>query len=221
MLLAFFNGMQHPIAYEIVGYIASVLIAISVMNTNVLRLRIFNVIGATFFAAYGFLIKAWPITGLNLFIVCVNAYHLYRIFTAREYFRILEVNPDSPYLRHFLSHYLKDIRQHNPHFEYQPSENQITLFVLRDTVPAGLFIADPQPGGDLLVRLDYVAPDYRDMKVARFLLTRQAEYFRARGIQRIISKAATGRQAEYLKKMGFIPVAPAEDTDMVFSRSVA
>jgi hypothetical protein len=73
--LRFSRRMQNPFVYELVGYIASVLIAVSVMNTNVLRLRIFNVAGAAFFTAYGFLIEAWPVAGLNLFIVVVNSIH--------------------------------------------------------------------------------------------------------------------------------------------------
>jgi ribosomal protein S18 acetylase RimI-like enzyme len=213
--------MQNPLIYELVGYLASVLIAISVMNTNVLRLRLFNTAGAAFFTAYGFLIKAWPVAGLNLFIVCVNVFHLYRIFRSREYFKLLEVKPDSAYLNHFLSHYLRDIRKYIPGYEYSPSADQLTLFVLRNTVPAGVFIAQLRPNGDLHVQLDYVTPDYRDLKVGEFLLHQELAFFRARGVRRIISPAGTGRHAEYLKKMGFIPM-PAPDADtMMFARSVA
>lgn len=222
MLLAFFRVMKNPLAFEIVGYIASVIIAISVMNTNVLRLRIFNFFGAAFFVAYGLLIKAWPVAGLNVFIVGVNSYHLYKIFRSREYFRMLEVQADSPYLAHFLSHHMKDIRKHNRNFEYKPAAGQITLFVLRNTIPAGVFIAEIKPDGDLLVKLDYVVPDYRDLKVAKFLLTENAEYFRELGVKRIVSAAGSLKHAQYLKQMGFIP-APVteEESDVLYTRSVA
>ena len=212
--------MQNPFVYELVGYLASLLVAISVMNTHVLRLRLFNISGAAVFGVYGFLIKAYPIAGVNVFIVCVNAYHLYKIFSAREYFRTLEVQPDSRYLRHFLSHYLKDIRKHYPEFDYEPSPTQMTLFVLRDTVPAGLFIAEPRPEGDLLVKLDYVAPDYRDMKVAHYLLD-QTEYLRRHGVRRIISPASSAQHAKYLKRMGFIRAPSATEEGILFTRSVA
>ena len=201
LFFALSGNMQNPLAFEIVGYIASILIAISVMNTNVLRLRIFNVSGAACFLVYGFLIKAWPVAGLNLFVVCVNAYHLYKIYRSREYFKILEVTADSTYLRHFLAHYLKDIRRHYHDFDYKPGVNQITLFVLRDTVPAGLFIGELLPNGDLHVKLDYVAPDYRDLKVAKFLLNEQREFFREHGVKRLVSKADTSKHAKYLKEI--------------------
>jgi GNAT superfamily N-acetyltransferase len=213
--------MQNSFPYELVGYIASVLIAISVLNTNVLRLRIFNLAGAVSFVAYGILIQAWPVAVLNFFVVIVNAVHLYRLMRNREYFKLLEVRPDSDYLRHFLAHHLKDIRKYTPGFEYQASANQIVLFVLRNTVPAGLFIAEHQRNGDLLVKLDYVTPDYRDLKVGAYLLNDQIDFFRERGIKRIVSAAGSGRQAKYLKQMGFVPAPRTSDADLQFTRSVA
>lgn len=214
--------MKNPLAFEIVGYIASVIIGISVMNTNVLRLRIFNFFGAAFFVAYGLLIKAWPVVGLNVFIVCVNSYHLYKILRSREYFRMLEVQMDSPYLQHFLAHHMRDIRKHYRDFEYEPMAGQITLFVLRNTVPAGLFIAEIKPDGDLLVKLDYVAPDYRDLKVAKFLLTEKVDYFRELGAKQIVSPAGSSKHAKYLKQMGFIPApVTGEESQLLYTRAVA
>ncbi|HET9440564.1 MAG TPA: hypothetical protein VFO52_10355, partial [Longimicrobiales bacterium] len=153
--------------------------------------------------------------------VIVNSVHLYRIFRAREYFKLLEVQPDSAYLNHFLAHHLKDIRKYTPRFEYHPAGNQITLFVLRNTVPAGLFIAELQRNGDLQVKLDYVTPDFRDLKVGDFLLNERLDYFRERGVRRIISPAGSSQHAKYLKQMGFIPAPPTDDSDLLFTRSVA
>jgi GNAT superfamily N-acetyltransferase len=221
VLFAISKAMQNPLAFEIVGYIASVVIAISVMNTNVLRLRLFNLAGAVLFTIYGFLIKAWPVAGLNLFVAGVNCFHLYKIFRNREYFKILEVAPDSTYLKHFIAHHLKDIRKDTPRFDYEPTANQLTLFVLRNTVPAGLFIGEVKKNGDLEVKLDYVTPDYRDLKVGEFLLNQQIDYFREHGVKRIVSPAGSGRHAKYLKEMGFVPAPPTDDTDLLFTRSVA
>lgn len=219
--MQFRSLMQNPLAYEIVGYVASIVIAISVTNTNVLRLRVFNLVGAAFFVIYGFLIKAWPVTGLNLYIVGVNCFFLYRIFRNREFFRLLEVQPTSDYLAHFLEHHAEDIRKDTPGFRYKPVADQVTVFVLRNTVPAGLFIGEIKKNGDLEVSLDYVTPDYRDLKVGEFLLNQRVDYFRERGVKRIVSPAGSARHAKYLKEMGFIPAPPTEDSNMLFTRSVA
>lgn len=64
---------------ELYGYFGSALIAISLMMTNIVRLRIVNLIGAGLFASYGLIIAAWPVVILNVFIVLINAYHLRKL----------------------------------------------------------------------------------------------------------------------------------------------
>lgn len=39
--------------YELVGYIASALVAMSMLMTSILRLRIVNLVGSTVFGVYG------------------------------------------------------------------------------------------------------------------------------------------------------------------------
>lgn len=213
--------MEPRFLYELIGYLASVIIAVSLMNTNVLRLRVYNSAGAALFTLYGILIEAWPVAALNFFIVLVNAVHLYRMHRATEYFELLEVAADSEYLRHFIAHHRADIRRYYPGFDYRPAEHQLTLFVLRDTVPAGLFIAEQKQGGDLRVHLDYVTPDYRDLKVGRYLLHDQVDYFRRRGVRRIISAAGNRRHRLYLRQMGFRPADSNTEPDSLFMRLVA
>ena len=47
--------------YTYIGLVASILIAISIMMTNVKAFRIINLIGAGTFALYGFLIESVPV----------------------------------------------------------------------------------------------------------------------------------------------------------------
>ena len=61
---------------EIIGYAASILVAISLTMSQILKLRIYNLIGALAFCIYGFLIPAYPIFFVNGFIVCINIYYL-------------------------------------------------------------------------------------------------------------------------------------------------
>lgn len=105
---------------ELIGYVASVLIAISMMLSSILRLRLINLAGAAAFAVYGLLIGAFPVAILNGLIVIVNAHYLLRMMRAKEYFHLLSLRPDSDYLRYFLGFYGKDIRQAVPEFEYRP-----------------------------------------------------------------------------------------------------
>ena len=53
---------------QIIGYTGSVLVAVSLMMSNIVRLRWINLFGAGTFAIYGLLINAYPVFALNGFI---------------------------------------------------------------------------------------------------------------------------------------------------------
>ncbi len=195
---------------ELIGYIASALIAISMMLSSILRLRLINLAGAAAFTVYGVLIGAIPVAILNGLIVLVNAHYLLRMLRAKEFFHLLSLRPDSDYLSYFLGFYAEDIRQMIPGFEQRAGENQLTLFILRDCTPAGVFIAAEEPGGVLRVVLDYAIPRYRDFKIGRFLFVEQADFFRQRGIREIVVAPRTADFGAYLIQVGFEPTGDAE-----------
>lgn len=64
--------MPHPNWLEWFGYTASVVVAISLTMSSILKLRWYNLLGATLFSAYGFLIHAYPVGFLIGFIACVD-----------------------------------------------------------------------------------------------------------------------------------------------------
>jgi hypothetical protein len=74
--------MEHRFILELFGYAASALIAISLMMSSILRLRIINLAGAAAFATYGLLIHAYPVVVLNSCIVLVNVFYLVRMLRA-------------------------------------------------------------------------------------------------------------------------------------------
>jgi len=195
---------------EIVGYIASVLVAVSLTMSSLLRLRVVNLVGSSVFAIYGYLIGATPVFLVNAFIACVNVWYLLRFFNTKEFLRLLEVKWDSEYVRHFIAMNLEDIRRYAPEFKGAAHEGDVVFLVLRDVAPAGLFIGRIHPAGCLAIELDYVLPQYRDFKVGRFLFHEQAKYFRARGIHRMEATAAVPKHAGYLRRMGFMRDAARE-----------
>lgn len=202
--------MEPRLMLELVGYAASALIVISMTMSSILRLRLLNMAGATVFAVYGLLIHAYPVAALNGVTMVVNALYLARMLRARKYFQLLELKPDSVYLPCFLNFYDAEIRRILPDFKYEPSKNQVALFILRDCNPAGVFIADQQPDGVLRVALDFVIPQFRDLKIGKFLFVEQAEFFRKRGIREIVVTPRTSEFGAYLVKVGFERMARQE-----------
>jgi GNAT superfamily N-acetyltransferase len=203
--------MDRQLMYEVIGYAASALVAVSLMMSSILRLRLINLVGSAVFALYGVLIHAYPVAAMNGFIVLINLYYLYRMRRSREFFRLLSVEPDSQYLRQFLSFYDREIRRFLPDFRYTPRPDDLTIFVLRDMVPAGLFIGRAEEGGRLCVTLDFVIPQYRDFKIGRYLFMEERDFFRSRGFREIESEPGNPQHAAYLRRMGFEPGAAADD----------
>ncbi len=188
---------------EWIGYAASVMIAISLTMSSIVKLRILNLIGAAIFSLYGFLIGALPVGFMNLFIVGIDLYYLLQIFNTKEAFETLEVRPNDKYLIRFLQFNDKEIQRFFPGFEYNPEENDLSFFVLRDMQVAGLFLAHRQDDNILRVRLDYVGPKYRDFKNGRYVYSRLRKYFSDHGITKVMAHAGSENHLKYLKKLGF------------------
>ncbi len=186
---------------QIFGYTASVVIAISLMMSSIVRLRIINLFGATCFSVYGFLIGAYPVFILNGFIALIDIYYLIQIFGEREYFRVLEVKTTSEYLGYFLKFHGKEISRFIPAFTFEPNENYHVMFVLRDTVPAGLVISEYLDDDIVYMKLDFAIPGYRDFKMGKYVF---AEIFRRKNVKKIYSDPGNEKHEMYLKKMGFV-----------------
>ena len=65
---------------EWIGYLASILIAISMFMKDIVKLRFINLVGSLLFAFYGFSIKAYPVATINSIIVFINIYYLYKLY---------------------------------------------------------------------------------------------------------------------------------------------
>ncbi|AVI64932.1 YgjV family protein [Shewanella sp. NKUCC05_KAH] len=72
--------MDNATIWEWVGYLASVVVAISLMMSNIKKLRWWNLIGAALFVAYGVAIGAYPVALVNFFIVLIDTYYLVKLY---------------------------------------------------------------------------------------------------------------------------------------------
>lgn len=73
------GGMDSINIVEIMGYMASVLVAVSLMMKNIIPLRMVNFAGCFLFTLYGIAISAWPVAAMNGFGCLVNVYHLIKL----------------------------------------------------------------------------------------------------------------------------------------------
>ncbi len=195
--------MESSTIFELIGYVGSVFIIVSITQRSIFRLRLFGLIGGTVFLAYALLIEAYPIAVVNAIAVSIHIYYLRELLLRPdEAFSVLQVDPDSAYLQYFLDFHARDIDRFFGGLPEQ-TDDLITVFVLRDLIPAGLYIGR-QVGERAESLIDYAIPQYRDLKIGRFLYTHTNDVFGARGVTKVVTTTESDEHAQYLRKMGFV-----------------
>lgn len=186
-----------------IGYAASGVIALSMTMNSIVKFRWINLVGASTFATYGFMIDAFPVMFLNGFIVSVDIFYLLRIYSKSHLFDTLEIRKDNKYLLKFLDFHKKDIQKFFPGFTYKAEMNTVSFFVLRNTAVAGIFLAHREDNNILKIGLDYVIPQYRDHKNGKFVYHRLSDFFKKEGFEYLYAEANSTKHGKYLRKLGF------------------
>lgn len=190
-----FNGQ------ELVGYVASALVVVSLAMTSVVRLRMISLAGSIAFVVYGSLIESIPIIVTNASIAALNVWFLSRELGGRRDLGATLVPPDSPFLADFLAHHAADIRRFQP--EWDPDEApDFNVVVNRDGLPAGVVLGHHRED-QLEITLDYVLPAYRDSRIGRWLYGPGAQLFRSAGITQVSTAAGVDAHRSYLRRVGF------------------
>lgn len=192
---------------EIIGYIGTVLIAASLMMNSIGKLRRVNLAGASTFAFYGLLVSAYPVFVLNSFISAVDIFYLIRMKMEKDFFELFRIyRSNNPFLVRFVEFYRDDIVRFFPQFRLEPhKEDYIIIFILRNMMPVGLFIARPIEDNNLQICLDYVIPRYRDLKSAHYFYRRSHNIFDELNCQYFYVYSEVKKHITYLKKVGFTP----------------
>jgi hypothetical protein len=193
--------------FELLGYVGSIGIAASLMMRNILRLRLLNMAGAILFAGYGIMIGALPVILLNVFNAAINLYQVVHLLRKPgERFILLPLSDvNASYLELFLNYHRADIEAHFPGFRWDQLKNPQGHFVLRNLIPTGLFVYETcDRHGAVNIKLDYVTPDYRDFKNARFVYHEQRELLLARGFTMYQTRSDVPTHRHYLEKLGFV-----------------
>ncbi len=186
------------------GYLASLVILISLLTSSILKLRWINLFGALMFAVYGLLINSLPTAVMNMGIAIIDLYYLVKIYSSKEYFQLLELTPGSSYFKGFIDFYKADLAQFFGEDRYTIFPDTVGFYVLRNMVPAGLFIAQPLSEERLKIQLDFATPEYRDFKIGHYIYTKHASYFKSRGYNVLEASAINAVHEKYLLKMGFV-----------------
>jgi GNAT superfamily N-acetyltransferase len=192
-----------PGLLEWLGYVASLIVLISLLMSSVKRLRWINLAGSLLFAVYGFLIGALPVGFMNAGIVMINVFYLVQMYAKKDYFNLLPIK-EASYYDHFMNSHITDMRSFMDVENHLEDDKYVKIFILRNTVPAGVVVGIAKDKKTFEILVDYVTPAYRDFKIGKFLYEDQKDYFINQGYQTLITKPGNLKHQSYLKKMGFV-----------------
>ena len=188
----------------ILGYLAFILLAISLLVNNEIRFRWLNSLGSISFVLYGLMIDAFPIIITNGLLLCINIFYLIKIYTTDEDFDLIEFFSTDSLIQKYFSFYQKDILTFFPNFSLHDKENELRFIVLRDLAFANIFVAQISLEGIAFVKINYTVPKYRDFKVGRFIFEKENKYLRSKGIKQIVYKEVINKNhIQFLKIMKF------------------
>ena len=213
--------MSASAVYELIGYLGSALIVISLSRKSLLKFRLWGLAGSIVFLVYSMLIEAYPIAVVNVVIIVIHLWFIRNLLSkTKEFFTVLKVRSDSRYLLFFLDFYRSEIDRFQPEFSYDPDAVDITVFILRDAVPAGLFIGKVHSDSTVEVKLDFVTPLYRDFKAGEFLSSTRSGVFENTMCDTAWTISGTAEHVQYLERMGFEPTA-LPDGNPIYSKDIS
>ncbi|PJA77051.1 hypothetical protein CO151_00945 [bacterium CG_4_9_14_3_um_filter_65_15] len=192
---------------EILGYAASLLVAVSLSMKSLARLRALNLLGSVAFAVYGLVLGVYPVMVVNAYIAVINVVFLMRMQPGHsEAFSLLAIGrADNGYLRRFLEFHARDIARYFPDFDPDRLAAPRVVFILRDMLPVGLVIGHRDDQRNLIVDLDYVIPSHRDFRCAEYFYRAWRSVMDDDGIEGFLTRSEVDAHRRYLKKLNFQP----------------
>ena len=183
---------------EIFGYIGTALVLLSMMMTQVAKLRMVNIAGSVVSMTYAAICSTWPVVFLNFGLIIINSIQLIRLQRLKSFFKVVRVDASDKCVEYLLEHYSSDIKQYFSETKTGTSDSS-AVFVVFDGAEAVGILAGDLKDGELRVTLDYFSRKYRDGSVAKILYEKLCES----GVERIVATAQTEKHRKYLFKMDF------------------
>jgi hypothetical protein len=201
---------------DVVGWISSILVVLSLMQARVLRFRWMNLVGAAMATVVNALLGIWPFAAMNGVIAVIDVYWIWRLTRERHdeaVYEVVEVGVADAYLRHVLGVHAQDVAATHPRFSLAgiaeasaapPSEGGVqrsAFLVLRGDETVGMVLVRDAGSGVGEVELDYVTERFRDFTPGEFVY-RKSGVFADKGFTTLVADAGPGTSDHY-GRVGF------------------
>lgn len=183
---------------EIIGYVGSALVIVSMLMTSVVMLRVINTIGSVIFCTYALCIHSYPTAAMQVALIIINVINLRKLLNTKKEYSVIKLSGTDNFPKYFLEQNSNDIKKIFPEFSGPQNSDSIYLICCHSDC-AGILVGEANPDNTLSVTLDYTTPAYRDTSVGKFLYNELKE----KGIKKLTAKTSIDQHAKYLLKMGF------------------
>ena len=196
--------MNFDLVKEGIGYAASLVILVSLLMTNVFRLRLINLAGSLLFGWYGWMIHSWPVCVINLVISGIDGWYLLQSLRYSAFFDLAPATSVGPeYLKRFFLFHERELMKYAPGLTLEELQEACTCLIFRNLLPVGVF-SYRRTGPDADIVIDFMIPEYRDFKAGRYLYRTKRMFFKEQGIKRFHAVARHSSQPKYFQKNGFV-----------------
>ena len=195
--------METRILLEIIGYIGSALVVISMMMSSVLRLRVVNVLGSAIALCYAIAVKAYPVAALNAFLIAVNVVKTVQLFRVEKNYCLTQSKGTAGLPQYLVKKYNDDILNFFPDFKGLADDDDVFILMSGDTA-TGITAGKIDEQKNFFVTLDYTTPAYRDNSAGLFLFN---EIGRRGFCKKAILESSSKNHEAYMYKIGFKKVS--------------
>lgn len=190
------------IALEVVGWVGAGVVVWSMMQQQILRLRVYNLIGCLIQVLYNGILGVWPVMALNIVLAVVQVINLTRLLRTRhdaESYAVARVEARGELLSHLIDLHRADIRTFQPGFQEVPTDAD-AFVVLSGDETVGYVVLRADADGVAQIELDYVTEKYRNLTPGEFVF-RSGGVLAERGYRQVVSPPDT--VDPYYPRIGF------------------
>jgi len=186
---------------DILGYLASFIILVSLTMRSIVKLRVINALGSALFVAFAVLTGSMPVLVMNLGIILIDLWFVYVLRRTRMAYTLVPVEKDSAFLEYFYQKHRLEIEEIFGTDSRSLADGY--SFYLADAEAAGLFAWQSQPDGQCRILIDFVTPRYRDTRIGSYFFSDQLKRFASRGFRVLVYRHVGAKHWKYIEKIGF------------------
>lgn len=182
--------------WELIGYLGSALVLVSLLMSSIIRLRVINAVGSLIFCIYAFKINSIPTAIMNICLVGIDLFFLFKLIASKKAFALVETTADDSTVRYILDKFSDDVSRYFDSTDISGADRVIIAF---DNETVAGVLAGVNDGDALQIIIDYTTPQYRDCSVAKYICAALSDRYR-----RLIYSGSNPRHIPYVLKMGYV-----------------